>query len=245
MKSKIGFILRSISQMGFYFGFINVLKIWTNRTKSLYIPSCRVDIELRPNTSDIIVYKQVFLWNEYNIPIDFEPKVIIDGGGNIGLSAIYFASRFNQSKVYVLEPEEQNFKLLSRNTTNNSRIIPIESALWGSNISYKTNSSSGFWGVQIYEDLTDNSKSSITIKDLMERYDIDYIDILKLDIEGAEKEVFKGNVEWLKRVKIIVIELHDFMVSECAKTFFHAIENLNYSMDISGENIIIKNLDLR
>lgn len=229
--------------MGLFSGLTNSCKIFFNRTESIYIPLIGKYIKLRPRSSDIIVYKQIFVWEEYKFPVRFKPTVIIDGGGNIGLSALYFSAKFPDARVFVLEPDAENFQVLRENTADNPKIIPIETALWGSNISFKTESSAGFWGTQIHED--ESGKRALTIPDLMRQFDLEMIDILKLDIEGAEKDLFQSDVAWLERTRMIVIELHDFMMPDCSKIFFSAIKNLNYSLDICGENIVITNLDLQ
>ncbi|MEY4892634.1 MAG: hypothetical protein RIQ34_1246 [Bacteroidota bacterium] len=42
---------------------------------------------LRPGTTDYDTYEHVFVLKEYDFPIPFEPKLIVDGGANIGMSA--------------------------------------------------------------------------------------------------------------------------------------------------------------
>lgn len=50
------------------------------------------------------------------------------------------------------------------------------------------------------------------------------IDILKMDIEGAEKEIFSlGDLGWLKSVRVIMIELHDKHFAGCAESFYRAL----------------------
>ena len=52
------------------------------------------------------------------------------------------------------------------------------------------------------------------------------IDILKIDIEGAEKELFMDNYKtWLGKTKVIVIELHDRLDKEISGIFFKAVNN--------------------
>jgi hypothetical protein len=70
------------------------------------------------------------------------------------------------------------------------------------------------------------------------------IDVLKLDIESSEKELFSQNFEpWLAKTKMIIIELHDSMKAGCAKQFFEAVNKVfpNYDLSIKGENVILVN----
>jgi len=65
---------------------------------------------------------------------------------------------------------------------------------------------------------------------------------LKLDIEGAEKNVFEKKFEqWLPRVKILVIEFHDRMVEGCSSTVLKALSNYSFRSEIKGENTIFYN----
>jgi Methyltransferase FkbM domain len=73
----------------------------------------------------------------------------------------------------------------------------------------------------------------------------DTIDILKLDIEGAEKKVFESGYEqWLPKVKVLIVELHDRMRSGCSETVFKAVSQYSFSNEIRGENHIFFNKDL-
>ena len=76
----------------------------------------------------------------------------------------------------------------------------------------------------------------------MIEYNFPKIDILKLDIEGSEKELFETNFEdWLPKTKILIIELHDAMKTGCSKSVFNAISKYDFSFSIKGENIIFTN----
>lgn len=68
------------------------------------------------------------------------------------------------------------------------------------------------------------------------------IDLLKLDVEGAEKEIFSVNYEnWLPYTKVIMIELHDRFKHGCSKAFFSAVAKYDFSFSIRGENCILVN----
>ena len=68
------------------------------------------------------------------------------------------------------------------------------------------------------------------------------IDILKIDIEGSEKEVFQhGYADWLPKIKVLIIELHDRMVPGASAAVFSAINQYDFSVDIKGENLVFTN----
>ena len=76
----------------------------------------------------------------------------------------------------------------------------------------------------------------------MQQFNMPHIDVLKLDIEGSEKEVFEENFEkWLPLTKVLIIELHDEMKKGCSRAVFNAMNKFDFSFDTKGENIIFTN----
>jgi FkbM family methyltransferase len=102
----------------------------------------------------------------------------------------------------------------------------------------------GYSGL-VAEEVPNGDINAISINTILNKYNINQIDILKIDIEGSEKEVFSENIDWLERVKVIIIELHDFRKQGCSSTFFAALEQYlpHYKLEITGECIIIYNLN--
>ena len=99
----------------------------------------------------------------------------------------------------------------------------------------------------VEESVHEGNVKAISIPTLLKNYNIDYIDILKLDIETSEIQLFsEGYEEWLPKVKIIIIELHDWRVNGCSKAFFEAINKcfVSYTYSISGENTVIINTSI-
>lgn len=85
----------------------------------------------RPNTSDEPVIKSIFQFQEYALPIqNFQPKLILDCGGNIGCAAVYFTNKYPDAKIYSVEPEKNNFQMLKFNTCLYENIYPVNSAMW-------------------------------------------------------------------------------------------------------------------
>jgi FkbM family methyltransferase len=93
------------------------------------------------------------------------------------------------------------------------------------------------WGRSVSElstnDVPIEVVDAVTMDDLISEAGAEVIDILKIDIEGAEIEVFgNGSLEWLPRVRNIVIELH----GQAAKqVFLTAIESEGMTLSRSGE----------
>jgi FkbM family methyltransferase len=79
---------------------------------------------------------------------------------------------------------------------------------------------------------------SISINKIIEEFSINRIDVLKVDIEGGEMDLFLRNLEWLDICGQIIIELHDNYVDGCSEVFLRAISKYSWKMSFSGENFI-------
>ena len=67
---------------------------------------------------------------------------------------------------------------------------------------------------------------------------LDFVDLLKVDIEGAEREVFASPAAWIERVGVIIIELHDRFVRGCALNFYTATRGFACEWH-AGEHVIV------
>jgi FkbM family methyltransferase len=185
-----------------------------------------ITVCVRTNTPDLEVAISSLFEKEYNHIRASDPKVIVDAGANIGTSAVFFAEKYPHAKIIAIEPEESNFSLLLENVKNYQNIFAVKAAVWGYQ-DKKTikNRFTGHWGYTISE--TSNKTAStgqeidcITMESLMENYDIDSIDILKMDIEGGEKNVLENSNAWIDSVRIMTVELHDRICMGCERAFY-------------------------
>lgn len=226
------------------------LKLFFGYTKNISVPNIKEPIYLRKNTSDIKVFDQLFYSLEYEFEYFFEPKFIIDAGANIGLASVFFANKFKNAQIIAIEPENSNFEILQKNTRKYPAITCLQKAVSNKiETVYVMNSKYGNWGFTTSNDnsLKTNSVNSITtitISQIMQLYELQRIDVLKIDIEGYEKELFETNIDWLPKTKCLIIELHDGIKHGCSKVFFDRISKLNFSFSIKGENLIFFNNEL-
>ena len=170
-------------------------------------------LSLRWLSSDVFVFYHTFIRKEFSIDIELDDiKYIIDAGANTGLTTLYFNYKYPSSKIIAIEPEENNYKLLKSNTKNIDTIFPLEGGVWNKDAFLKiTNISGPSWSFRT-EEVDENEMYDIqafSIPTLLEKYSIDKIDLLVIDIEESEKELFKTNTElWLPKTRYLVIELH-------------------------------------
>ncbi|GAB4237934.1 MAG: hypothetical protein Tsb0034_13290 [Ekhidna sp.] len=228
------------------FGFVKGLWLtyklkFSKNTFSVRIPGVPHLVYLRPNTSDVNVLDQIFVYRDYAMNLDFEPAVIIDGGSYIGLSAVFFSITYPKAKVICIEPDIENFEMLEKNTKSYENITPIKAGLWNKETYLEVVKDKqrhyGFYVKEVSE-ATESSLKATTIERVISDFGVESIDILKLDIEGAEEKVFDGENSWLSTVKVLIIELHERLFPGSSENFHRSIERHNFSLREKGENLI-------
>jgi len=199
-------------------------------------------LHIRTNSPDIKVAIRTLYRSEFDTIDCNNPLVIVDVGAYIGTSAIFFAKKYPNAKIFAIEPEDQNFSLLQKNIKNFENIIPIQAAIWNANeIRTIQNRFTGHWGYTISEtfnriESTGQDITCITLPYLMKKYNLNSIDILKMDIEGSEKSVLEKSDDWIEKVQIITVELHDRIVMGCERAFYLATQNFT-KFERNGEKI--------
>jgi len=209
-------------------------------------------IYLRSKTTDLAIYQSIIHNDEYNFVVRKEPKFIIDAGANIGMASVYFAKKYPDAKIIAIEPEGENYKMLKRNTGNYKNISTINAALWDMsgevNLFGDTGDSTSTLGyvaendrstlTSIYDYQKIQLTKAITVEEIILQFNIDSIDIFKIDIEGSEKEVFESCENWINKTNSIIIELHERIKIGCNRAFYN---NVKYFQQIGkrGENIFL------
>lgn len=208
------------------------------------VPGLHHPVALRAKTSDVEVFHQIFIGGELEFDLHTSPSCIIDAGANIGLAALYFSSRFPMAKILALEVETANFELLRHNTAFYSNITCFKKALWSgpANLSI-TNPTAESWSFQVGPATNGDEEGipAVGVKDLAEMFESRRIDLLKIDIEGAEKEVFQhGMDQWIDQVGTIAVELHDRIQPGCHKALVDSLKDRSHRMYKSGEYTVVE-----
>jgi len=212
----------------------------TTGETAVSIPGIVHPIHLRLRTSDVPLLTQVILLSQYDWKFPESPRVIVDAGANIGLASIFFANRYPGAKIISVEPAPSNLKLLRKNMAPYPNNIIVAGALWKDNSRVQiVDPGGGEWGFQVEEGPSANGGvAALTLDRLMDQVGIDFVDLLKVDIEGAEKEVFETSSPWIKRVGTIAIELHDQLKVGCSRAFREATRDFGHELH-KGETIFV------
>ena len=102
------------------------------RVLTLHVRGLPSPVYCRAGGSDLRVFAQVIANREYRcLDQSHIPELVIDCGANIGLSTVYFLTRFPNAHLIALEPDPDNFKMLARNTAGFSdRVTLLQAAVW-------------------------------------------------------------------------------------------------------------------
>ena len=201
-------------------------------------------VHLRLRTTDVSLFEEIIMNDEYALRPAVPPRVIVDAGANIGLTSVFFANRFPEARIFAIEPEPANFELLKRNVACYPKVTPLRAALWKEDGPLQLfDPGSGAWGFQARESRPGEqgvgTVPGLTLGSLMARCGLDRIDLLKVDIEGAEKEVFEQSQAWIERVGILMIELHDRDKPGCSEAVQRAVKNFELAWS-RGETTVFR-----
>jgi FkbM family methyltransferase len=169
-------------------------------------------LTLRPFAGDLFVLYEVLAFNCYHIAPALLPtnavRVVVDCGANIGITSLFLAARYPGATILSVEPHPDNFALLKTNVAEVARILPIRACVTGTSLSaVRFTADRAAWGNRIATGADGLLVPAITIEELCTQNGIEKIDLLKLDIEGAEEQVLE-NGTFLARTEHIIAELH-------------------------------------
>jgi len=226
------------------FGQARNLWIEGNYAKAVYVfflslAWVRRPVEVRINsqvatirccTGDFLIARDCF-GGEFDAAIEAAKPLryglIIDAGRYIGTAAMMLAKAFPAARILSLEPSQDNFAVLRKNAARFPNIIAINKALGGNERTMQLrNRGTGEWGYSIVQNPQDcKSPEALhdvevrTIPALLKEYGSDGIDLLKLDIEGGEYELFHQPPPWLNLARVVIAELHERIVPGCEEAF--------------------------
>ena len=180
----------------------------------------RGKISLREVGSDILTFDEVIKEEVYKGVLTHlrHCETIIDLGANIGLTSLYFGSHYPSSKLFAVEPNPDTYEILTSNLKQLievGRCRTLKVAVWGDEKTLVADSSrptghySAFATKEASKEGGEAIINGLPIQKIISSSGFHRIDLLKVDIEGAEVELFKGDLGWLRRVRTIAIEFHN------------------------------------
>jgi FkbM family methyltransferase len=219
------------------------------------------EVALRPGTSDAAALQQVFGRQDYDLrrlrragELDalYERLVaggrvplILDLGANVGLASVYFAKVWPGSHVVALEPAADNFGLLFQNTQDLANVTAwCAGVASGPGRLRLANPDAEKWAYRTApaEPAAEGTVPGVSVPEILAEFSADrgYDPfIAKIDVEGAEAELFGRNTGWVERFPLLIIELHDWLLcgEASSRSFLRVIAELDRDFVLVGENV--------
>jgi FkbM family methyltransferase len=193
------------------------------------------DIDIVDAASFLGQFREIFVDQSYKFISNNESPVIFDCGANIGISCLYFKSIYPKSKITAFEADGVITQTLKSNLERNNifDVNIIEAAVWVNNSGIQF-SVEGADGGSIQGSSNMQKVRSIRLKDYIDNC-ATIIDLLKIDIEGAEGDVILDCNQSLKKVNNIFIEYHSWNHSnQYLSNILKILEDNNFRYYIEG-----------
>lgn len=226
-------------------GLLKAVSLYASKTfrktgeVSVHLPDFVAPVWARLGTSDLGVFRQVLIDEDYRFRSSAQPGLIIDAGANVGYASVYFANRFPGAAIIAVEPDRDNFHMLQRNTAAYPKVRCVRAGLWSKDCFLKiSNPGGGTCAFRVEETMhPEDAIPAVTVATLLESSGFNRIGILKLDVEGAEKELFQAqnSASWIARTDLMMIELHDRLVPGCEAAMRQAVQGLPFGSSQRGD----------
>lgn len=189
------------------------------------------------------LFDEIFLQKEYNFETSVQSPVILDCGANIGMSVLYFKWKYPDSSIVAFEPNPNSFDLLKKNVIeNNLKDVEIYNlGLFDAETMipfYIDNNLSSLVG-SIIPERGGKRKLEIPAKKLSQYInELGEVDLVKMDVEGAEVNILNDLVEFgaLEKVKEYIVEYHHHPGSSNSRlsSFLEKFERHGYNYNIGA-----------
>lgn len=247
---RLGDSLRRYSICIANFGFRGAVRLLLSYRRR--IPAEPVSVPLRPTGKEVFFRGAAdagvmshFYQPGYRIvdSPDCPVRTIIDAGANIGDETIRFRHFHPDARILALEPSTENFRVLERNVAADPATVPLNCALWYRDCYLTITAGDTYEQFRVSESASktgEDAVKAVCIPTLMAEYGLAEIDILKLDIEGAEFDVFSTDTAaWVPKVKACIFECPDGDRPGAAMRIFQAFMADGFHCFIHGENLIL------
>jgi FkbM family methyltransferase len=232
----------------------HLARLKNDRLAKIHVPHVG-ELLVRAGDSDMETVREIFIGRQYDLsganPTDCRVQaryesilaaggrpIIVDAGANIGAASLTFARQFPDARIVAVEPDPENAALLRRNLEGRPTCAVLEAAIGAEQGFVALQSERYSWATR-----TERARTGvpmITMDDAFAASGGDTPFIVKVDIEGFEKDLFATNTGWIERSYVIVIEPHDWMLPGgfSSRAFQQAMSRHPFELCIRGENLL-------
>jgi FkbM family methyltransferase len=168
-------------------------------------------------------------------------RTIIDAGANIGLFSVLARRFYPAARLIALEIEPTNAEILIRNAKELGNVDVLEKALWSDETTLTLVQSEHPEGHRVeLGSGGERQVQGISLRSIMRDFGLEQIDILKMDIEGAEHVVIESlDDEILNKINAIQFECSDVEVAGNALRVFARLVGQDFDGYAFGENVYL------
>lgn len=233
-----------IGQSGFE---ADILSRFAVRRMEVEVPGLERPVSIRLGETDQEVFRKIFVRNEYGFVTPPGVGTIVDAGANVGYSVLWFRRQYPEARIIALEPDPENFAVLSANCGHLPGVTLLQAALWGTDgeVRIETHNGKGrdlrSWGRRTSAPDAASAEAvavpALSPRSVMERAGFPQVGLFKMDIEGAEKDVFEApDTTWLHQVGVLTAEFHDRFRPGATAAAEAALAPLGFRARRKGEN---------
>jgi FkbM family methyltransferase len=178
------------------------------------------------------IYDSYFTQEHYRFLPSTEAPLILDCGANVGIGVHYWKQLCPRARVIAFEPDAEAFAALSSNCAGLPDVICRPEAVWTTNGRIKFTAIGGDGGhlsevAKQADAASDVSVQAVRLRDLFS----EPVELLKLDIEGAEVDVVLDCADRLGLVRLLFVEFHSFVNKpQRLGAFLQAIEQAGFRL---------------
>ncbi len=200
-----------------------VLLKLSHRTGNVPLANGR-QVHLRARSSDFAVFEEVFVRRDYQHPPLADARRILDLGACTGLATFFLADLYPGAKIVAIEPAPANYQALLDNVGELPNVICRQLAIWDRPGRVRIRDPhAASWAATVGEDGAGPEVQAATLPELLDELGWETVDLVKMDIEGAERRVLQAG-GWLRRTRALLIELHERLEPGCSAALEAAIK---------------------
>lgn len=186
-------------------------RAWKTRTSpvELTLPGVPAPLWVGPDDGFLLV--EIFRWHIYDAGLAGPVRLILDLGANIGLASVYFAMKYPQATIVAVEPDDANCRLFRQNTAPFANVRLIQGGVWHREARLVCrNPEAEKFSLQFEESGEASAGlSAYPVPHFVREGGGGPIDILKMDVEGAEVRILSGDCSaWLPLARVVFVEAH-------------------------------------
>jgi len=234
-------------QTAFAFLSVNLLRKSGNTRQRIYRVHPRRlahPLSLRGGRSDFFVFGQIFVEEEFAPLRNHDISRIVDLGGNIGLASVWLLNTFPRAQVVAIEANPENYPSLDANLgPYGDRATVVQGGVWWRRtpltLVRRQNESDAYVREPHAGETPAEVMEGWDVPSLMTYAGFTHIDLLKIDIEGAEVDLLLHAERWLPQVRNLSIELHG---PESEAALDRALASYTCQRQVRGELTFCMNL---